>query len=80
MVAATTTLTLMVQSLCGSLRDVMAFFSVCQLIGAQEAKYVHDTIVLIDESGLNTQCVVCDNSKVNQTMLKEFGVAVDDCV
>jgi len=29
------------------------------------------------KSGLHTQCVVCDNSKVNQ---REFGVAVDDSV
>jgi len=79
-VAATTILTLMVQSLCGSFRDVVAFFPVCHLTGAEEAKYVRDTIVLIEKSGLNTQCVVCDNSKVNQTMLREFGVAMDDGV
>ena len=79
-VAATTILTLMVQSLCGSFRDVVAFFPVCHLTGAEEAKYVRDTIVLIEKSGLNTQCVVCDNSKVNQTMLREFGVAVNDGV
>ena len=77
-VAATTILTLMVQSLCGSFRDVVAFFPVCQLTGVDEAKYVRDAILLIENSGLRTQCVVCDNSKVNQAMLREFGVSVKD--
>ena len=77
-VAATTILTLMVQSLCGSFRDVVAFFPVYKLTGAEEAKYVRDTIMLIERSGLNTRCVVCDNSKVNQTMLREFNVEIND--
>jgi len=58
----------------------VAFFLVCHLICAEEAKYVRDTTVLIEKSGLNTESVVCDNSKVNQTMLREFGVVVDDGV
>jgi len=40
--------------------------------------YVCDTILLIENSGLGTQCVVCDDIKVNQAMFRKFGVAVKD--
>ena len=47
----------MVQSLCGSFRDV-AFLPVCHLTGAEEAKYVRDTTVLIEKWTTYSVCGV----------------------
>jgi len=79
-VPATTVLTFMVQSICGDFRDIVAFFPVYQLTGQDEAKYVRDSIAVIERSGLFVLCVVCDNSKVNQTMMKDFGIVTQDGV
>jgi len=77
-VPPTTVLTFMVQSVCGDFRDIVAFFPIYQLTEQDEAKYVRDSIAVIERNGLFVRCVVCDNSKVNQTMIKDFGIVTQD--
>lgn len=77
-VAATTMLTVMTQSLCGSFRDVVAFIPVKQLTGDDETRYLKDAILLLESAGLKVCCVICDNSRVNRMMMSNFGAVTDD--
>ena len=60
--AATTILTIMMQSVCGGFRDIVACFPVKKLTGDNETEYLKDAIMMLERIGLVVLCVICDNS------------------
>ena len=77
-IPASTMLTIMVQSLCGNFRDVVAFLPVKNMTGDEQTAYMKDAIFVLENAGFRVSCVICDNSKVNRVMMKNFGVVVGE--
>ena len=76
--AATTIVTVMMQSLCGDFRDIVSYYPVKQLTGDDETTYVRDAVVFLESLGMKVTSIICDNSKVNRIMMKNFGVEIAD--
>ena len=76
-VPATTMLTIIVQSLCGNYRDVVAFFPVKCLTGDDQTRYLKEAIFVLEHVGFSVCCIICDNSKVNRVTMKNFAVVID---